>query len=455
MNLSLPCLRIVAIAMISFFAPTVEAGEETHYQDHLVGERAAAMGGANIAMADEATGAHYNPAGIVGSGSTLLQVSMSAYKLQMTRAEIARICDQRYFDERKDFFGFPASLGFVTLFGDKIRHALGLHAVIYSMSRGQSAFQIDRIPCDLNNNLTVGGSHFEIDRSMGWGMTYAIRPIPMLRIGLSINFTLRSVSSATSITSATNTATGKSTQIEFLNLKANLFNSHLRAGILLEPFKGFSIGLSFSTPHFALVREGVIDTVMAGADAQGNPVGGGVSLDDATFNWKVPFVVAFGVAYQRKESFAVALDIKLHGPLARYPVFTHSLFNTQGLTTVTNQRNLVVNFNIGGEFYLNPKWILRAGFFSNFSSYPVLEKGAVQDQDHLHMYGVTFGGTYRSSDTGTLSLILQAQYGTGQSMASWLASTGGNADGSASSEVVDARDISLVVSVGGSFDLSR
>lgn len=448
-------LGLAASSLVTFAGGISQAEEETHYQDHLVGERAAGMGGTGVAMAEEATGAHYNPAGIVGSGSTLLQVSMSAYKLQMTRVEIARICDQQYFDERKEFFGFPASLGFVKLFGGKVRHALGLHAVIYSMSRGQSAFQIDKVPCNANNSLTVGGSHFEVDRTMGWGMTYAVRPIPMLRLGLSAHFTLRSVSSATVSSAALTTATSKTTQIDFLNLKANLFNSHLRLGVLLEPFDGFSLGVALSTPHLALVREGLIDYVSAGPDATGKPVGWGVTLDDATFNWKVPFVAALGVAYQRKESFAVAIDFKLHGPLARYPLFIHPLMNEAGLTAPTNQRNLVFNFNVGAELYLTPKWIVRAGFFSNFSSYPTLKKGSTQDQDHLHLYGFTLGGTYRSSPSGTLSLILQGQYGTGQAMASWVASSGGNADGSASAEVVDSRNFTLLASVGGSFDIRR
>ena len=105
------CVAALCAALVA--APTaLRADSDTHYQDYLVGDRAAGMGGAFIALANEATGAYYNPAGIISEGSTMIQLSMSAYKLRHKEVLAAELCGTEIRDDDSGFFGFPGSLGF-------------------------------------------------------------------------------------------------------------------------------------------------------------------------------------------------------------------------------------------------------------------------------------------------------------------------------------------------------
>ena len=60
----LSSLRNRSVAFVAAFASFLTArafAGESHYNHYAVGERAGGMGGAFTALADEATGAYYNP----------------------------------------------------------------------------------------------------------------------------------------------------------------------------------------------------------------------------------------------------------------------------------------------------------------------------------------------------------------------------------------------------------
>ena len=109
----------------------------------MVGERGAGMGGAFTALADEATGAFYNPAGIVVDQSALIQASMSAYKLRYKRATVLDVCGKQLEEDDSGFFGFPATFGFVKLFGSRVRHAVGLTLAVPQAERSSQGTVVE------------------------------------------------------------------------------------------------------------------------------------------------------------------------------------------------------------------------------------------------------------------------------------------------------------------------
>ncbi|MBN2866852.1 MAG: hypothetical protein JXK16_12655, partial [Thiotrichales bacterium] len=58
--------------------------DEYHYKDILVGDRAAGLGGAYTAVADDASGLYYNPAGIVYASAPKISGSVNAYNYKTT-----------------------------------------------------------------------------------------------------------------------------------------------------------------------------------------------------------------------------------------------------------------------------------------------------------------------------------------------------------------------------------
>jgi hypothetical protein len=59
--------------------PGHPAADDTHYQDFLVGEHALGIGGAFTAIADDASAAFYNPAGLALMGRLTISGALSVY----------------------------------------------------------------------------------------------------------------------------------------------------------------------------------------------------------------------------------------------------------------------------------------------------------------------------------------------------------------------------------------
>ena len=109
------CWVLVCLASVS----TVWA-DEFHYNNMLIGERAAGMGGAFTALADDTSGMYYNPAGIVYAEEKSLSASVNAYySLSKKYSGVIAGSDlkRNYSAIVPNFFGVqqpigPVSLGF-------------------------------------------------------------------------------------------------------------------------------------------------------------------------------------------------------------------------------------------------------------------------------------------------------------------------------------------------------
>jgi len=429
------------------------ADSDTHYQDYLVGERAAGMGGAFVALANEATGAYYNPAGLISGGSTLLQLSMSAYKLRQREVQVADICGTAITDDDNGFFGFPGSLGFVHQFRTgKVRHGLALTVVVPHWDRSSQLYTSgDRSILCGQRSLTVGGSQMMVDRVFWGGVSYAIKPWRALQIGATAGVTIRSYSHNT-LMALVSDEVNTFPIIAFYNMEAVQWSFFAQLGVIVTPAEGFRLGLTFTTPYARLVGGGRADIIYAAGLAQDKKKTGALVLDDVETYWEVPFRLSLGAAYSHKKRFAVALDVTLHGPVDSYPVIRSPELSDAGLEGKVghNRRDVVVNVNLGAEVALLKKLALRVGFFTNLSSYPNEE--GLDDFDHVQKLGFTIGGTYRSTRRSALSLAIQGQVGELNTTATRISVGPKNTPVSEEFDV-EATDLSLILSVGGNFDI--
>jgi long-chain fatty acid transport protein len=432
------------LALVAALSPrSARAGPDTHYQDLVVGERAAGMGGAFTALADEATGLHYNPAGMIQQGSVLLQLSMSAYKLRHSSVEIAEWCGRSFRHSESSFFSFPGSFGVVTqLPGKRVRHALGL-AVIFPHAHQWSRFYVDdAIPC---GPLLLGASEAfaGFDRELRGGVAYALEPWPFLRLGVALWTSARSVSAALSFDQVTVDASEPWHPESFLaSADATIWSLCAQVGVILLPRPDLRVGLSLSSPYLALAGRGSLTLVNGQPDPADWRQTTALHLTDVDQRWKVPFQVALGVAYLRRGRLALAADVKLHGPVDRYTDYDHPDLPEWFSQQFVSERRLVVNGNLGLELLLG-RLALRGGFFTNFSS--------STREERVHLYGGTLGGTVHTRKGSTLSMALQVQVGSGTFPKYVLSYEGG--EYRHREEEVDVRDLSLILTLGGSFDI--
>ena len=70
----------VLFSLLLWVLPSCLFADEYHYQDLIVGERAAGLGGAYISIADDPSGIYHNPAGIIYSFENYFSLSANAYK---------------------------------------------------------------------------------------------------------------------------------------------------------------------------------------------------------------------------------------------------------------------------------------------------------------------------------------------------------------------------------------
>lgn len=409
------------------------------------------MGGAFTAIAAEATGSFYNPAGIAVDASNLIQLSMSAYKIRVKKVLVADLCGTVLEDDRRAAFSFPASLGFVRIFRDgEIRHALGFGLTVPHADRSGQAVVERNAACG-ESSLDLGAASAVVDRALLGGATYAIRIKPWLQLGATAGISVRGSSSTllVSVLERSPAASGDRPSVNFANLDVNLWSAYFQAGAIVEVSPGWRIGLSASTPYIRLQGRGALDVASASSVAGELEQTGILLLQDAEFHWKVPANVALGVAWMKPGFFTLAFDLRYHGGIDPYPLVTHPRLETIRVPMIL--REPVVNIAAGAEYWLSEKWIIRAGFFTNRSSFPTPSLEA-SDRDQVHLYGATAGVSFASDPTSLLSLAFQGQWGRGDVLTYRLTP---DAQGKlfADPRLGDTEEALFLTTFGGSFDL--
>ena len=452
-------MYLCSIATLLCLASPAHADSETHYQDYLVGEGAAGMGGAHTALAHEASGAHYNPAGILRPGAALLQLSMSAYKLRMLTMEAADVCGHLLEDSEQSFFSFPGSLGIVLPFSaGGLDHAIGFTLVVPHWDRSKKDFQVKGARCG-QLSISAIGSELQVDRVFSAGITYAIRPMSKLQLGLTVGTKVRTFTTS-SLVSIVTDSQNLYPAILHLNGEVTMLNLFIQAGAIYEPLPGLRLGLSFTSPQIRLTGRGRLDIISTSADptdVAGEPV---LVAEDAEYYWKVPFKLTLGAAYAYRHLLTVALDVSLHGPQGNYRLAEHPKLDkhTDADSVPRVERDVVVNVNLGLEAMVWRKLILRLGLFTNFTSFPDEADVPLQDRagdfNHTDMFGATLGASYLSSASSILSFGVQGQLGDARGISTHIYSKDGTTAGLTEENAeVNALDFALIVTVGGSYDI--
>lgn len=447
----------LALALLAISRPA-HAESDSHYQDTLLGARAAGMGGASLALGGEATGSFYNPAGIVVDKSALIQVSMSAYRWRHKKTTVLDVCGTTVDDDEGALFGFSASVGFVKLFGKDIRHAVGISLLVPYMSKSSQSYLVDDAQCG-KQAIDLGGSSWLIDRVFIGALSYAMRPWRRLQLGVNLGFAVRDLS----VSGLSNFALreggvpdGTTVNLSYTELDVTLWSLYVQLGAIVELLPGLRVGLSVTSPYVRLSGQGRWD----GLEAFRDPTAGAgtaevLTLDDAEFYWKVPLKLGLGLAYQRTGVFSVAADVKLHLPVARYYAVEHP--QVPKADSLTVERKLVVNVNVGGEVWILPnKLALRAGFFTNFSSQPEPSDAALinEDAESIDLFGGSIGGAYRTNKASLLTFAVQVMYGSGKTARLRIRPGATAQDGlNAFYEIGNAKDLSVLISIGGAVDL--
>ena len=375
------------------------AADEDHYNNIIIGDRPAGMGGAYTAVSDDASGLYYNPAGIVYASGSGISGSMNAYHITKTTYKNAlggnTDWTRRSSNFLPNFFGLfqnvgKAKIGFSYAILDSIRE--NQDQTFTNLSQTSKA--IDEYVINFNNQedvYNIGLSYASpILSNLSWGVTlYAHSRTRERILHQYLDF---NVTSGGDFEQSTNYFSVDEQGIRPV------------FGLMWSPRDKISLGLNINKTFLTSYEE----TIQTTLKKQGEST---VTRKVYTSNHKrdLPLNVRAGIAYFPNAKLMVSGDL--------------SFFQSYGV------RESVLNFAVGTEYYMSTAWALRAGFFSNYANTPKLVSDGLTPEakqlEHVDLYGLSLS-IARFAGSSNLSLGINYSNGTGKAQL-FEANSNGNA----------------------------
>jgi long-chain fatty acid transport protein len=365
-----------------------------HYQDYPVGNRAAGLGGAFAAIANDPSGLFYNPAGIVDVTRNNLSVSTSLYGLESTSPVGLASIDIAHLALNI----IPSEVGSTNIIGkpklgESARAVWGLDVMVPS-SRNASFQQQQQQGDSLRSN-----SETFRDQTLWAGLGAAYRWDDRWSFGLSAFVRHREIS-------LNRRTTGSAQSGEYLDETASLnaFDDSLLAilGAHYQLDTNWSFGLSFQTPSIDVRSGGQasgsrVQWAAGGASPTHEEFAASTDKDDRAMKLETRTNGLFrlGAAYGLDRLLTVTVDITVAMPVTYNRVqFRDASLQSWFPLPLHITRETTVNGSLGVEWLFTEHMSLAGGFFTNRSSSPTVKMsetgevvGGRDALPHVDLYG--------------------------------------------------------------------
>lgn len=415
-TLTLTPLILISLALLAL-TPAVYA-DDLHYNNILVGDRAAGMGGAYTAISDDPSGLYYNPAGIVFAPGRSFSASVNAF--QYSQKEYKDVLGGNGW-ERKSSNLQPNYFGIIQPLGEgKVGFS---YAVPDSRleDQDQTFYGLPGIdPDDPNpatNSLIIDRyviNMNDTDYTYNFGPSYAMKINDKVSIGttLYLHYRDRELISNQLVT------VDEGGRYEWNNVYGSITEWGVKpiVGAMWMPADKISVGLTMSKT-FILDTERTIQTTcdtsfLSSAMCGGLGYGLHYNVFESDDNRELPLTATLGVAYFPSENLLLSADLTYYND-ASYSI-THRDKVTGAVSKESIPQEETVNVTVGAEYYPTERIALRGGLFTNMANTPELSSGKVNQPEHIDMYGaslsitrftrassLTLGGSY-SMDADSL-----------------------------------------------------
>ena len=333
----------------------VSWADEFHYNNFLIGDRAAGMGGAYTAVSDDPTGLYYNPAGIVYATGRNLSASVNAYYNSQKKYDnvlAGNSWTRTSSSLLPNFFGITQPMG-------KLQFGFS-YAVPDSISEDQ-----DQVFYNISPTVTRYVLNFNNeDNTYQFGPSLAGEISKNLSVGATLYFHRRS--SQLTLNQLINLSDGS---FQWENQYVELSEQGLRPilGLMWSPAEKVTIGLALSKVYVTSSDVRTQTTTKAASLVPTNTI----DHTDVSSTQKrdYPVEVRAGIAYFASSSLLLTFD-------GMY------------FSKVTD-RVSVLNAAIGAEYYLDKNWAVRGGLFSDMANTPDLAAGKTNQLEKIDNYGIS------------------------------------------------------------------
>jgi len=279
------------------------------------------------------------------------------------------------------------------------------------------------------NNIqsSVAGSYIgeyrlnidDVDNLYYFGPSYAIKLSETFSLGSTVYVTYRdSTIIRNSFLTLNNSSNGAQTGFEWRNSYVTLTEWGVRPtlGAIWSPREKIALGLTLSKRFNFSTDRAVANTINrnVGADPN-NPL---LSLSSSSADRDFPLEVKLGLAYFASPALLLAADLSFYSGSGDFRRDVQTIrFTDQTLSAATPQSDemaTVVNFALGAEYYLNERYAVRGGLYSDFANTDqVKNDGLTANQpEHIDLYGATLSLTRYTRSTST-TLGVGYAYGNG------------------------------------------
>ncbi|MGA1845193.1 MAG: OmpP1/FadL family transporter [bacterium] len=410
--------------------------DEEHYNNILIGERAAGLGGAYTAVSDDPAGLYHNPAGIVFAKGTNLSGSMNAFYFS-----------QKHYDGVLGGQGWNrrSSRLLPNFFGVIQQAPVGMLGFSYAVPDAVKENQdqvFDNLPCqepsiiDPNRNAFIESyliNLYNEDNTYNFGPSYGLEVSDTLTCGITLYFHNRRIERLFNQLCILEDGDDR---YEWSHLSYELQEWGVRPviGIMWSP-KDTKLSLGLTLSHtFLFDSEIRSQNIYKGLDYDANAI--------EVYNRKLaakryyPYVATLGVAYFPSPSFLVSGDITFYSDTDAVSI----LDEATGMPMVLFQKKRsLLNASLGTEYYLTRELALRCGFFTNLANSYTVESGRFNQPEHVDLFGGGLSLSYFIRGS-SLTLGTVYSYGTGKAQI--------HAD---APYIQNARISSLVLFIGASY----
>jgi thiamine-phosphate pyrophosphorylase len=411
-----------ALALVLLLALPARA-DDSRYQDYPVGSRAIVLGGAFVALSDDPSGLYYNPAGICDTRKLNVNVSASLYGYeQQTRGSIQLGNGTFTLGNLAQVNVIPGEAGI-------------LKGVGKLDERGTPfAYGIDVTVPQFRNYGTDSTTPFQThtlvtDRTFNVAAGIGFRATDTLNLGASVQYQLRLFSTTEDALNVSSSAPDPTVGVyhasaNFESGSAVLLvgGKYRLTGPHVLPGDEWLFGASLGLPGVPINNSGQVSVQDVVADPNA-PAGSRTVVNlrssSVSSTTAVPAMMRLGAAWIRPHQWTLSGQITGHLP-AHYERF--DLGDQPDLAERLRiqdhiDRNAVVDFNLGGEYLMNPEYSLALGFFTGAPSYKLNPDGSLAADSSLLPRVSLYGATTTLGLIGQHSISrigVTASYGTGQ-----------------------------------------
>lgn len=377
------------IATVLFMSKFLNA-DEFHYRNFFPGDRAAGLGGAYTAVADDPSGAYYNPAGLALTVGSELSVSVNAYHVSRTvyqdvLPKVTGGADDWTLRSSKlipNFFGITRKFGPGTAaFSYAVVDAINRkeEQILYNISSRVAGRYITKYVINIDDDDTVYNA----------GVSYGLPLSEKISAGATLYLHYR-----TGKIIRNHLVTLSDNQFEWSNGYFTFSEYGLKPvfGILLSPVNKVSLGFTASKVHIFHSTMRVQQTYR------------GISEDGYGIN-----DVRFGISENGKKR---ELPYEFKAGIAYFPSPKLLLSADTVYYTKTDNYKDVWNFSAGFEYYIKDNFALRGGLFTDMANTPQIKRGYINQRDNIDKYGTSLALAYFTRNT-SFSAGFVYSYGTG------------------------------------------